>query len=93
MFKMDRFDDAKADFEKLVALSGNLSRIAVADPTLSLSYTRRQAKALLQLGRICEKLNDLDQAKEHLQKASEIDQKINVFTPEERSYIAGIIQR
>ena len=93
LFKMDRFDEAKADFEKLVALSGNLSRIAVADPTLSLSYTRRQAKALLQLGRTCEKLNDLDEAKEHLQKASEIDQKINVFTPEERSYIAGIIQR
>ncbi len=71
-----RLADAKKDFERLVELSS--------------SDTRQRAKALLQLGRICSKLNDLDHAKQHLKNALEIDQKIDVFTPDERSEIARL---
>jgi tetratricopeptide (TPR) repeat protein len=75
----DRLADARNDFERLVELS--------------LPDSRQRAKALLQLGRICAKLNDLVQAKQHLQNALEIDRKIDVFTPDERSEIARIVQR
>ncbi len=75
----DRLADARNDFEKLVELS--------------LPDSRQQAKALLQLGRICAKLNDLVQAKQHLKNALEIDRKIDVFTPDERSEITRIVQR
>ncbi len=74
----DRLADARNDFERLVELS--------------LPDTRQQAKALLQLGRVCAKLNELDKAKQHLNNALEIDRKIDVFTPDERSEIARIIQ-
>jgi len=74
----NRLADAKRDFQRLVNLTS-------AD-------TPQQAKALLQLGRVCAKLNELTRAKQHLQKALEIDKKINIFTPEERSEITGIIQ-
>ena len=66
----DRLTDARNNFERLVELSP--------------SDTRQRAKALLQLGRICAKLSDLVQAKQHLKNALEIDRKIDVFTPEER---------
>ena len=75
----DRLADARNDFERLVELS--------------LPDTRQRAKALLQLGRICAKLNDLVQAKQHLKNALEIDRKIDVFTPDERSEITRIVQR
>ena len=75
----DRLDDAKKDFEKLVELSP-------AD-------SPRQARTLLKLGRICAQLNDHDKARQHFEKASEIDQKIEVFTPEERAEITTIIQQ
>ncbi len=74
----DRLTDARTDFEELVKLSS-------ADP-------RQQAKALLQLGRICVKLNDLPAAKQRLEEASKIDQQTNVFTPSERSEISNILQ-
>jgi len=74
----DRLADARSDFRKLVELSP--------------PDTDRKAKALLQLGRVCAKLNDITEAKQHLQNALEIDQKINVFTPDERSEITRIIQ-
>ena len=74
----DRLADARNDFERLVELS--------------LPDTRQQAKALLQLGRVCAKLNELDKAKQHLNNALEIDRKIDVFTPDERSEIARIVQ-
>ncbi|MHC4353854.1 MAG: tetratricopeptide repeat protein [Planctomycetota bacterium] len=74
----DRRPDAKSDFERVVELS---------QPN-----TRRKAKAFLQLGRICVNLKDLEQAKEHVNNALEIDRKIDVFTPEERSDIAEIIR-
>ena len=74
----DRLADARKDFEKLVKLS----------PTDS----PRKAKALLKLGRICIKLNDHVRAKQHLEKALEVDQKINVFTTDERSEIRRIAQ-
>jgi len=75
----DRLADARNDFERLVELS--------------LPDTPQRAKALLQLGRICVKLNELVQAKQHLQNALEIDRKIDVFTPDERSEITRILQR
>jgi len=80
-----RLADAKNDFEKLVAAPiPDDTRRAVA----------QRAKKLLQLGRICVKLNDLKQARQHLDKALEIDRKINVdiFTPDERSEIARILR-
>ncbi|HUU19405.1 MAG TPA: tetratricopeptide repeat protein [Sedimentisphaerales bacterium] len=76
---VDRLADARDDFEKLVELS--------------LPDSRQRAKALLQLGRIYVKLNDLVQAKQHLQNALEIDRRIDVFTPDERSEITRIVQR
>ncbi|UCE50389.1 MAG: tetratricopeptide repeat protein, partial [Phycisphaerales bacterium] len=76
-FKMERFADAKTDFETLVGLS------APDSP--------RKAKALLQLGRTCSKLKELDQVKEHLNEALEIDQKLGVFTPEERLEIERLM--
>ncbi len=75
----DRLADARNDFERLVELSP--------------SDTRQQAKALLQMGRICAKLNDLVQAKQYLKAALEIDRKIDAFTTDERSEITRIIQR
>ena len=74
----DRLADAKKDFERLVELLP--------------SGTGQYAKALLQLGRICARLKDFVQAKEHLEKALEIDREIDVFTPNERAEISKIIQ-
>jgi len=74
----DRLADAKADFEESVRLSS-------AD-------ARRQAKALLQLGRICVRLDDFAQAKRRLETAMEIDRKTQVFTPDERSEISRIVE-
>jgi len=69
----NRLADAKRDFDQLVKLSP--------------SDSPSQAKALLQLGRICVNLKDLDGAKQYLKQALEIDQKINLFTPEELAEI------
>jgi tetratricopeptide (TPR) repeat protein len=73
----DRLTDAKSDFEELARLSSS-------DPS--------RAKALLQLGRTCAKLNDFTQARQYLENAMEIDRKIQVFTPDERSEISRIIE-
>jgi tetratricopeptide (TPR) repeat protein len=75
----DRLVDARKDFQRLADLS----------PV----GTARQAKAFLQLGRVCAKLGDLAQAKQHVEKALEVDSKTNAFTAEERSEIAKIIQQ
>jgi tetratricopeptide (TPR) repeat protein len=77
----DRLPDARDDFQKLAKLL----------PTSS----PQRAKELLQLGRICEKLNDLEQAKRHLQQAIEIEQAVDVkiFTLNEMSEIKRILQR
>jgi len=72
-----RLTDAKTDFEALVK--------SVA------AGSRRQAKALLQLGRVCVKLKNLAEAKQHFTKAVEIDRKHNVFSAEERSEIKKTI--
>jgi len=75
----DRLADAKNDFEKLVGLSA--------------PDTRQKADALLKLGRVCARLKELARARQHLQEALEIDRKIGVFTPDERSEITNILQR
>ncbi len=72
-----RLAEAKDDFQRLADLSP--------------SDSAQKAKALLQLGRVCVKLPDMAQAKQSLQKALDIDRKINVFTAEERSEIARIV--
>jgi tetratricopeptide (TPR) repeat protein len=74
----DRLGDARNDFEMLMQLSPQGSP--------------RQAKALFKLGRVCVKLNDLVQAREYLTHALEIDQKVDVFTTDERSEIVTIAQ-
>ena len=73
----DRASDARTVFERLVALSP-------AD-------SGRKAKALLQLSRACVKLKDLAQASQYSKRAMDIDQKINVFTPEEQAEIESLI--
>jgi len=73
-----RLADARTDFETL--------------EQSSTSDGPRQAKTLLKLGQICVKLNDLERARQYIERASEIDQKINIFTPEERLEMARIIQ-
>ena len=73
-----RLADARKDFITLVG--------ALPDDT------SQKAKALLMLGRICAKLNDLVQAKQYMYNALEIDRKINVLTPDERSEITRILQ-
>jgi tetratricopeptide (TPR) repeat protein len=75
----DRLADARSDFERLVELSP--------------PDTREKAKALLQLGRVCAKLNDLEQAKQHLENALGIGQRIDALTTDERSEIARILKR
>jgi len=74
----DRQADACKDFTKLVELTS--------------PDTKERAKALLQLGRTYAKMNDLVQAKQHLNDALEIDRRIDVFTAKERSEIARIVQ-
>ena len=74
-----RLVDAQTDFQELVRLSS-------ADPCL-------RAKAPLQLGRVCVKLNDLAKAERHFQEALNIDREANVFTPSERSEIQDIVPR
>jgi tetratricopeptide (TPR) repeat protein len=73
-----RLTDAKNDFERLIELSS--------------PDTHQRAQAHLQLSRICVKLNEPDQARQHANKALEIDKKIDVFTPDERSEISRILQ-
>jgi predicted Zn-dependent protease len=74
----DRLADAKRAFERQVELSP--------------ANTQRQAQALLKLGRLCAKLGDLAEARQHVKKALAIDESINVFTAAERSEIAGILE-
>lgn len=74
-----RLVDARRDFAKLAELARE--------------DTSAKAKALLQLGRVCMKLDEASQAKQHLETALEIDGKVGVFTPEERSEIAGILEK
>jgi tetratricopeptide (TPR) repeat protein len=73
-----RLNDAMNDYKKLIEL-------IPAD-------TPQKAKAQRELGLICFKLNDIVQAKKYLQDALEIDQKIKVFTPDERLEIMNILQ-
>jgi tetratricopeptide (TPR) repeat protein len=75
----DRLPDARKDYEKIVPLQS--------------SDARQQAAALFQLGRICAKLDDFVPARQHLQKALEIDRKVSVFTADERVEITKIVQQ
>ncbi|MBN1974864.1 MAG: tetratricopeptide repeat protein [Sedimentisphaerales bacterium] len=74
----NHLEDARKDYEKLVDLTPSDSQL--------------KANALLRLGRICIKLKDVAMARQYLKVALDIDQKINVFTADERSEIAKILQ-
>jgi tetratricopeptide (TPR) repeat protein len=76
-----RLTDAKKDFEKLV------------DSARTDNREREEAKALLQLGRVCVKLKDFTQARQSAEKALQIDQKLHIFTPAEQAEIAEITQK
>ncbi|MBN2589436.1 MAG: tetratricopeptide repeat protein [Sedimentisphaerales bacterium] len=78
LLKLDnKLEQAREDFEKIEELSP-------AD-------SRQQANAYLNLGRINVKLNDNVEAKRCYQRAQEINQKLNIFTPEELTEIQGNI--
>ncbi len=74
----NRLPDAKADFEELVKLT------APDSP--------QRAKALLNLGRVCAKLGESDQARQHLEEALKIDEATPVFTPEERTEAQDLLK-
>jgi tetratricopeptide (TPR) repeat protein len=74
-----RLTDARNDFTRLVDLS----------PPDSV----RKAKALLQLGRVYIRLNDLQQAKQSVEKALQIHRKTPILTEAERTEIAEITSR
>ncbi len=73
----DRLAEAKKDFDRILELASE--------------DQRRQAKTHAQLARICVKLNELARAKDHVEKALEMDQKASVLTPEERTEIGSIL--
>ncbi|MDI9432744.1 MAG: tetratricopeptide repeat protein [Planctomycetota bacterium] len=73
-----RLGDARRDLERLLKLSAS-------DP-------RRQARTLVKLGRVCVELNAIDLARQHLERAREIDRSANVLTPEERLEVSEIVQ-
>jgi tetratricopeptide (TPR) repeat protein len=75
----DRLNDAKSDFERLAGLSSQ--------------DQRQKAMAYLQLGRICNKLKEIAQARQHLENALEIDRQMDVFTAEERTEINNMLQK
>ncbi len=74
----NRLADARTD----------LARLAQLLP----ARTREKAQVLLRLGRVCLRLNDPAQAKQHLQDAREIDREITVFTDAERREIMEALQ-
>jgi tetratricopeptide (TPR) repeat protein len=74
----NRLNDAVKDLEKLVELSS--------------SDTQQKARALLKLGRIYAKLGNKISSKQRLDKAMEIDSKIDVFTSAERAEIKSMNQ-
>lgn len=74
-----RLADARRDLERLLKLSA-------ADTP------RRQAMTLVKLGRVCAELEDVEQAREHAERALEIDRSENVLTPAERSEISEILE-
>jgi tetratricopeptide (TPR) repeat protein len=76
--KLERFAEARRDFEKLEQILPD--------------GTRQRANALLQLGRVCAELNDLAKAEEYLNEALDIDREIDVFTPDEKSEITRILK-
>ncbi len=73
-----RLADARRDFEKLASLSP--------------ANSARKAKSLLQLGRVCAKLNDAAAAKQNLTNALQVDQQVNVFNPEEKAEIQRLLE-
>jgi tetratricopeptide (TPR) repeat protein len=74
----DRFAEARRDYEEILGLST--------------SDTRHHAKALLQLVRICVRVEDSGQAQEYLNRLLELDRKTQILAPDERKEISGMIR-
>jgi tetratricopeptide (TPR) repeat protein len=71
--RLGRLEEARDDYVRCVELRAD-------NPPA-------QAKALAHLGRTCAKLGQSDAARQHLQRALEIDGELNVFGEKERSEI------
>jgi cellulose synthase operon protein C len=74
-----RLEEARRDFEKIQRLTG------AGQPG--------QASNLLKLGRVCFKLNDFGQARQHLERALALDQGLKLLTQEQDQEIAGMLGR
>jgi len=73
-----RLHEAKADFVRL-------AKIAAPD-------SLRQAKTLVKLGRLCARLKEVNQAKQHLRHTLNINREKHYFTAEEQSEIEALIK-
>ena len=69
--RLQRYEDARKDFEELVNLTG------VDSPT--------NARAWLQVARVCEPLGDKAGMQRALSEARAADRRLQVFTPEEKA--------
>ncbi|MEJ2648348.1 MAG: tetratricopeptide repeat protein [Sedimentisphaerales bacterium] len=78
LLKMNRLTESRNDFERLLELTP--------------SNKQKEARTLLQLGKICSQLKDSVNAQNYLNKALEIDKKINVLTERERSEIEILLK-
>lgn len=70
-----RLEDAKNDFIHLVELSTTNIDLSTTDSQKRQALTR-QAKSLLKLGRVCERLGETNQAQQYLLQALQIDQTL-----------------
>ncbi len=76
-----RLDDAKADFTQLIEIASKAGD------------RPRQIRSLLKLGRLCLKLNEVDQARQHLQRAQTLDRYTPVLTEKEREEITALLEK
>ncbi|MGE5294903.1 MAG: tetratricopeptide repeat protein [Solirubrobacterales bacterium] len=74
----DRLAEARRDYEEIL-------RLSTCD-------ARHHAKALLQLVRICVRVEDAGQAQEYLNRLQELDRKTQILVPDERKEISGMIR-
>jgi tetratricopeptide (TPR) repeat protein len=81
LFRLDRLEEAKVDFQRCIDLTEN-------DPRPNLQHTR--AQALFHLGRLYAKQKNSTRAKEQLEAAMEIDSRLGVFTSDQSAEIRDL---
>jgi hypothetical protein len=74
----DRLADAKSDFRRLAELS-------FAD-------SAREAKALLRLARVCVRLEEPTEAKQHAERGLALDREEGIYTEADRQELTKILQ-